>query len=182
MTTRRPAEESALALRTTVLDTPIGPLLVAVDEVDRLRVVHFDPAGDLEPLLARACGGQAVRVMRVEDPAGCASALRAYFAGDCAAVEALAVAPVGTAFQREVWAALRTIPCGATIGYGELARRLGRPAASRAVGLANGANPIAVVIPCHRVIGATGALTGYGGGLERKRWLLAHEGRRWSLF
>jgi methylated-DNA-[protein]-cysteine S-methyltransferase len=81
----------------------------------------------------------------------------------------------GTDFQRTVWQALRRIPCGTTISYGELARRIGRPAAVRAVGLANGANPVGVVVPCHRVIGADGSLTGYGGGIERKRWLLAHE-------
>ena len=81
----------------------------------------------------------------------------------------------GTDFQREVWRALRGIPCGTTLSYGELARRIGRPNAVRAVGLANGANPIGVVVPCHRVIGSNGSLTGYGGGIERKRWLLDHE-------
>ncbi len=81
----------------------------------------------------------------------------------------------GTPFQRRVWRALRDIPCGQTVSYGELARRLGQPAAVRAVGLANGKNPLSIVVPCHRVIGAHGSLTGYGGGTERKRWLLAHE-------
>jgi methylated-DNA-[protein]-cysteine S-methyltransferase len=87
----------------------------------------------------------------------------------------------GTDFQRTVWRALRQIPCGTTIFYGELARRIGRPAAVRAVGLANGANPVGVVVPCHRVIGSDGSLTGYGGGIERKRWLLAHERARADL-
>ena len=169
-------------LRVTELDTPIGSLLLAVDEADALRVVHFDSTPDVAALLARTCGARTVRVTPDDDPAGCASALRAYFAGDLAAIDGLTVAPAGTPFQREVWTALRTIPCGSTMGYGELARRLGRPAASRAVGLANGANPIAIVVPCHRVIGADGSLTGYGGGLERKRWLLAHEGRSSLLF
>ena len=82
----------------------------------------------------------------------------------------------GTAFQREVWAALRTIPTGETTTYGRLASQLGRPKAMRAVGMANGANPISIIVPCHRVIGANASLTGYGGGLERKRWLLRHEG------
>ena len=82
----------------------------------------------------------------------------------------------GTPFQKTVWRALREIPCGQAISYSELARRIGRPAAVRAVGLANGLNPISVIVPCHRVIGANGTLTGYGGGLERKRWLLSHEG------
>jgi methylated-DNA-[protein]-cysteine S-methyltransferase len=81
----------------------------------------------------------------------------------------------GTDFQRAVWKALCTVPCGQTLSYGALARRIGRPKAVRAVGLANGANPIGIVVPCHRVIGADGTLTGYGGGLDRKRWLLAHE-------
>jgi methylated-DNA-[protein]-cysteine S-methyltransferase len=87
----------------------------------------------------------------------------------------LPVKTAGTKFQREVWRALRYIPCGKTISYGELARRIGRPKAVRAVGLANGSNPIGVVVPCHRVIGSNGTLTGYGGGLHRKRWLLQHE-------
>jgi len=88
----------------------------------------------------------------------------------------LPLAPVGTPFQQRVWTALLDIPHGVTISYGELATRLGDPKASRAVGLANGRNPISIVIPCHRVIGANGNLTGYGGGLDRKEWLLRHEG------
>jgi methylated-DNA-[protein]-cysteine S-methyltransferase len=90
----------------------------------------------------------------------------------------LPVQTAGTLFQREVWRALREIPCGSTVSYGKLAQQIGRPAAIRAVGLANGSNPIGVVVPCHRVIGADGSLTGYGGGIERKRWLLAHERER----
>jgi methylated-DNA-[protein]-cysteine S-methyltransferase len=102
--------------------------------------------------------------------------LEAYFAGDLGALRAIPVATAGTAFQRAVWSALREIPPGTTLGYGALARRIGRPSAIRAVGAANGANPVSVVVPCHRLVGAGGALTGYGGGLARKRWLLAHEG------
>jgi len=102
--------------------------------------------------------------------------LRRYFEGELAAIEDVPVDPGGSAFQARVWTALRTIPAGRTMSYGALARRLGAPSAMRAVGLANGRNPIAVVIPCHRVIGADGSLTGYGGGLDRKRWLLRHEG------
>jgi O-6-methylguanine DNA methyltransferase len=90
----------------------------------------------------------------------------------------VAVATGGTAFQKSVWAALRQIPVGETLGYGALAARLGKPGAARAVGLANGLNPIGIVVPCHRVIGASGTLTGYAGGVERKAWLLAHEGAR----
>lgn len=103
--------------------------------------------------------------------------LDAYFAGDLTAIDTIAVRAAGTGFQHRVWTALRTIPPGATTTYGELAARLGIPGASRAVGLANGANPISIVVPCHRVIGADGRLTGYGGGLERKSWLLRHEAR-----
>jgi methylated-DNA-[protein]-cysteine S-methyltransferase len=109
-------------------------------------------------------------------PPAIACALRDYFAGDLEATDAIPVATNGTAFQRDVWAALRTIRAGTTLSYAALARQLGRPKSVRAVGLANGANPVAIVVPCHRVIGADGNLTGYGGGIDRKRWLLAHEG------
>ncbi len=102
--------------------------------------------------------------------------LTRYFDGDTTAIDTVPVELNGTAFQKNVWAALRRIPCGSTISYAELARRIGEPAAVRAVGAANGANPVAVVVPCHRVIGADGSLTGYGGGLDRKKWLLTHEG------
>jgi methylated-DNA-[protein]-cysteine S-methyltransferase len=100
--------------------------------------------------------------------------LDAYFAGERTAFD-LATDPIGTPFQLDVWSRLSAIPYGETISYGELARRVGNPNASRAVGLANGRNPLAVIVPCHRVIGANGSLTGYGGGLERKSWLLEHE-------
>lgn len=102
--------------------------------------------------------------------------LQAYFAGTLREFK-LPLAAAGTPFQQRVWRALCEIPYGETISYGELARRIGRPGAARAVGLANGRNPISIVVPCHRVIGANGSLTGYGGGLERKRWLLAHESK-----
>lgn len=101
--------------------------------------------------------------------------LQAYFDGGRREFE-LPIEPEGTPFQQRVWKDLRKIPFGQTISYGELAKRIGQPTASRAVGLANGQNPISIVVPCHRVIGADGSLTGYGGGIERKRWLLAHEG------
>ena len=100
--------------------------------------------------------------------------VQAYFAGELRDFD-LSLVCQGTAFQRHVWDALRAIPYGETISYGELARRIGRPTASRAVGAANGCNPISIIVPCHRVIGANGTLTGYGGGLDRKRWLLEHE-------
>ena len=102
--------------------------------------------------------------------------IEAYFEGNTGGIDDLATETRGTPFQERVWRALRDIPSGQTTSYGELARRIGEPTASRAVGLANGNNPVAIVIPCHRVIGADGSLTGYGGGLERKQWLLEHEG------
>jgi methylated-DNA-[protein]-cysteine S-methyltransferase len=105
-------------------------------------------------------------------------ALEAYFEGEIKAVDTLSTATQGTEFQRTVWAALRDIPAGTTLSYGALAAKIGKPKAMRAVGLANGANPIAIIVPCHRVIGADASLTGYGGGLARKRWLLVHEGVR----
>jgi methylated-DNA-[protein]-cysteine S-methyltransferase len=108
--------------------------------------------------------------------ADAAAQLKAYFAGQLTSFD-LPVAPEGTGFQRTVWAGLRRIPYGETISYGELASRIGQPTASRAVGLANGRNPVAIIVPCHRVVGADGSLTGYGGGLDRKRFLLALEQR-----
>jgi methylated-DNA-[protein]-cysteine S-methyltransferase len=128
----------------------------------------------LHGLLAKRYG--TYRLTPAMDPAGAATRLRAYLAGDFAAFDGLAVDPGGTAFQNGVWQALRQIPVGTTESYGALAARLGRPTASRAVGYANSLNPIAIVLPCHRVVGANASLTGYAGGLERKRWLLRHEG------
>lgn len=109
-------------------------------------------------------------------PTAIRRALADYFVGDLTAIDAIPVATAGTSFQREVWAALRETRPGTTLSYGALARKLGRPNAARAVGLANGANPIAIVVPCHRVISADASMTGHGGGVDRKRWLLAHEG------
>lgn len=104
--------------------------------------------------------------------------IQAYLEGDYHSLDQILVSTGGTAFQQQVWTALRSIPIGAVITYGELAQRLGKPAAARAIGITNSLNPISIVLPCHRVIGANGALTGYAGGLERKRWLLQHEGVR----
>ena len=158
------------------LSTPIGDFFIVADAAGRLRAAGFDD-GD-QHMEARLRGwrnkGGAVPVP-TSNPGGLTDAIRAYFAGDLAAIDALPVLAGGTPFQEAVWQALRNIPCGETWSYGALARRIGRPAAVRAVGLANGANPVAVVVPCHRVIGADGSLTGYGGGLGRKRWLLEHE-------
>lgn len=157
--------------------TPVGEMMLAVDAEGRLRGAHWDETEEgLALTLGRHHATRDARIETARDPGGVSSVLTAYFAGASRAIEAIEVGASGTPFQQEVWAELRRIPCGTTISYAELARRIGRPSAVRAVGLANGANPVAVVVPCHRVIGSSGALTGYAGGLERKRWLLAHEG------
>ena len=115
------------------------------------------------------------------DSSGVHDVLAAYFAGEVDALDALAVSPQGTHFKQTVWKALREVPAGTTISYGELAARVGAPGAARAVGTANATNPICLIIPCHRVIRTGGALGGYGFGLERKRWLLAHEAPAFEL-
>jgi len=158
------------------LPTPIGDLLIVADGEGRLRATFWtDQEEDLRRALAHQCPGLQIEIEKAANPHGLTSALAAYFAGELHAIDGLAVETGGTPFQRQVWHALREIPCGATVSYGDLARRIGRPAAVRAVGLANGSNPVGVVVPCHRVIGSNGSLTGYGGGIERKRWLLDHE-------
>jgi O-6-methylguanine DNA methyltransferase len=159
------------------VESPVGTILVAADDAGMLRVLDFaDYESRMERLLRRHYGSAyALTPGRV--PSAITDALGAYFAGALAALDGLAVRTNGSDFQRRVWAALREIPAGTTTTYGKLAATLGRPSASRAVGLANGANPIGIVVPCHRVIGANGNLTGYGGGLARKRWLLDHEER-----
>ena len=115
-------------------------------------------------------------------PTAIRRAISDYFLGDLCAIDSIPVTTGGTSFQREVWAALRTIQAGTTLSYRALARQLGRPKSVRAVGLANAANPVAIVVPCHRVIGTDGSLTGYGGGISRKRWLLTHEGVALEMF
>ena len=153
--------------------SPIGPL-TAAERGGRVCLLHFGADGpDIDPVLERWYPGEP-RVRRALPQV--ADALRRYFGGDLAALDAVPAELNGTPFQKAVWQALRRIPPGTTISYGELARRIGQPTSVRAVGAANGANPVAVIVPCHRVIGSNGTLTGYGGGLDRKRWLLAHEG------
>jgi methylated-DNA-[protein]-cysteine S-methyltransferase len=152
-------------LKFRVIDSPIGPLTLAgvdgrlrhlrmVDQTHEPSREHWQPDDTVFPDVV--------------------DQLDAYFAGDLKEFD-VALDLVGTAFQRKVWAALLTIPFGETRSYGEIARQIGSPGASRAVGLANGHNPVAIIVPCHRVIGANGGLTGYGGGLERKRMLLDME-------
>lgn len=151
---------------TAYVDSPIGPLrLTAIDgrlcglymEDQRHAPIPTEPRGADEPIFRD-----------VEEQ------LDGYFAGTLTDFD-VPLLLEGTDFQRQVWESLREIPYGQTTSYGEIARRVGSPGASRAVGLANGRNPIAIIVPCHRVIGAAGGLTGYGGGLPRKRWLLEHE-------
>ena len=158
------------------LNTPIGVMLIVTDREGNLRAVDW---ADYEPrmrrLLERHYGKNGFEIEETNKPDRVTRAIQSYFAGDMTAIDALPVKTGGTAFQRRVWDALRHIPCGTTVSYGELATRIGHPTAVRAVGLANGSNPIGVIVPCHRVIGANGALTGYGGGIERKSWLLQHE-------
>ncbi|HUN50535.1 MAG TPA: methylated-DNA--[protein]-cysteine S-methyltransferase [Candidatus Sulfotelmatobacter sp.] len=159
--------------------SPLGEILLVTDDAGALRGLDFaDHAARLHQLLRRQNGDYALD--EAPAPATTHRALADYFAGDLDAIDALPIATGGTAFQRSVWQALRNIPAGATTSYGALATTLSHPRASRAVGLANGANPISIVLPCHRVIGADGSLTGYGGGLPRKRWLLEHERRHRS--
>ena len=160
------------------LPTPLGTMLLVFDEDAALRALDWADHEERMRRLLRLHYGTAFSLRHVAPPPALRDPIEAYFAGDLAAIDALAVRHNGTAFQREVWAALRTIPVGTTLSYGALAQRLGRTKAVRAVGLANGANPVGLVVPCHRVIGANAGLTGYGGGLHRKQWLLTHEGVR----
>lgn len=165
------------------MKTPIGIMLIVADEDGNLRALDW--AGfetRLHRLLALHYGPGAAQLRDGNASSIIKNALEAYFSGALTAIDALSVKTGGTAFQREVWAALRRIRPGETWSYGRLAKEIGRPDAVRAVGLANGANPIGLVVPCHRVIGANAKLTGYAGGLERKRWLLQHEGADLPLF
>jgi methylated-DNA-[protein]-cysteine S-methyltransferase len=157
------------------LDTPIGTALLVTDAQGFLRALDW---ADFEPrmreLLRRQYG--AVVLNAAKAPSDTRSALKRYFKGDLSALDAIEWRVAGTPFQQKVWHALSKIPAGTTMSYGALASKLGSPNAMRAVGHANGANPISVVVPCHRLIGVDGSLVKYGGGLARKRWLLQHEG------
>lgn len=158
------------------IQTPIGEMVIAADHDGNLRAVdwsEYDPR--MLRLLTRHYGADGFTLEPGKNPHGFADAIARYFAGDFSALDNLPVATAGTPFQRTVWRALREIPSGTTVSYADLAQKIGKPTATRAVGLANGSNPVGVIVPCHRVIGANGSLTGYGGGIERKRWLLDHE-------
>lgn len=158
-----------------IIESPIGQILLATDGAGVLRgLVFADGEEDLHRLLRLHYGD--VDLKHGDSPATVRANLAAYFGGDLAALDRIPWETGGTPFQRSVWTALTGIPAGTTMTYGALAAEIGAPRAVRAVGHANGANPISVVVPCHRLVGANGALTGYGGGLDRKRWLLEHEG------
>lgn len=167
------------------VSTPLGTMLVVTDGQGQLRALDWEELKDrMHLLMRRQYRGIAVEVRDATTMSVVTRVMQDYFDGDLAGISQLPVATGGTEFQCQVWAAVREIPFGDTISYGDLAVRIGRPKAVRAVGLANGANPIGIVVPCHRVIGADKSLTGYGGGIPRKRWLISHErnaGQR-SLF
>jgi methylated-DNA-[protein]-cysteine S-methyltransferase len=156
------------------VESEIGEILIVTDG-DRLCALDYADYQDRMTTLLRTRYGH-FYLKKAVNPHGFSSLLQAYLAGDYSALNQISVNPGGTAFQRQVWTILRDIPPGATASYKDLAQWLGKPNAYRAVGMANSLNPVSIVIPCHRVIGANAHLTGYAGGLERKRWLLQHEG------
>jgi methylated-DNA-[protein]-cysteine S-methyltransferase len=161
-------------LLTDRVETPIGTMmLIARDGV--LQLLEFVEASDR---VARELKSRFddFELQPTPNPFGLSDRVRSYFAGELTAINDILTDGGGTAFEQSVWAELRRIPLGTTVSYGEIASRIGNRNAMRAVGLANGKNPIAIVVPCHRVIGANGSMTGYGGGLQRKEWLLRHEG------
>jgi methylated-DNA-[protein]-cysteine S-methyltransferase len=165
------------------IDTPIGEMVIIADHDGNLRAVDWtdhDPRAQnfLRLHYGRNNGKTGFTLTPARNPSALSETIRRYFAGDLTAIDSLPVKTNGTPFQHQVWQALREIPLGTTISYGQLASRIGRPTAVRAVGLANGSNPVGVIVPCHRVIGSNGSLTGYGGGMKRKQWLLEHEGAR----
>ncbi|MFO7703950.1 MAG: methylated-DNA--[protein]-cysteine S-methyltransferase [Halopseudomonas sp.] len=167
-----------MQLRLDTFETPLGDLFLVSDERGLLRALDFEGYhARLLRLLDKHYRHYQLEQLPGSAPETLTLGLKAYFAGDLAALDGIQTETAGSAFQRSVWQALRTIPAGQTRSYGQLAAAIGHPSASRAVGLANGSNPLALVVPCHRVIGASGKLTGYGGGLWRKHWLLEHEAR-----
>lgn len=173
-TARLPA---MMTLYQELLPSPVGTITLLTDDAGVLRVLEFENFGArMERLLRLHYGPGGWRIVPAVRASDAMRAMADYFAGDLSAIDALPTATGGTDFQRSVWQALRRVGAGRTVAYADIAAAIGRSGAVRAVGLANGSNPIAIVVPCHRIIGRSGALTGYGGGLERKRWLLAHEG------
>ncbi len=159
------------------MKSPLGPIILYLDERSVLRASNFEDREEhLVGLLRRRYGR--LNLLPGARKSFAAHAIQAYFEGELDGIREIEVEPLGTAFQRSIWFRLREIEPGTTLSYSALAAGIGRPAAIRAAGAANGANPINLVIPCHRVIGSNSSLTGYGPGLSRKRWLLDHEGRQ----
>jgi methylated-DNA-[protein]-cysteine S-methyltransferase len=168
--------EARLAMET--ISTPIGDMRLVGCTDGFLRAADFADCEDrLAALLKRRFGAKGFSLVPGKLAPAIRDALAAYFEGEIAAIDRVMVKTGGTTFQQTVWQALRTIPPGKALAYGRLAEQLGKPQSARAVGHANGANPFNIVIPCHRLVGANGALTGYAGGMHRKRWLLEHEAR-----
>lgn len=159
------------------LSTPIGELIILLDADGRARAIDWSEYSTrMQQLLSRYYPQAPLHIQPASTPSPVATALQHYFAGQLAALTSVPFFVQGTPFQEQVWTGLRHIPCGKTWSYKQLAEHIQRPQAVRAVGTANGANPISLVIPCHRVIGNKHQLVGYAGGLERKKWLLQHEG------
>lgn len=161
-----------IACRT--IESPVGSLTLTAHD-GRLVALCFEGLWPRREKALRRIA-PSCRFVDAADPAGAVSRLRRYFDGELTALDDLGVEAFGTPFQQKVWTELRRIPPGHTRSYGEIAAAIGAPTAVRAVGAANGANPVGLVVPCHRVIGADGTLTGFAGGLANKRWLLEHEG------
>jgi methylated-DNA-[protein]-cysteine S-methyltransferase len=158
------------------LKSPIGTIWIVSDGEHLCALDFADYESRMMKLLYQRY--QSIETIETTDPQGFSSKIAAYLDGNYASLDDIPVRAGGSNFQQLVWQSLRKIPVGTTIAYGELASKLGKPTAARAVGMANSLNPIAIVVPCHRVIGAKAKLTGYAGGLDRKQWLLKHEGIR----
>jgi methylated-DNA-[protein]-cysteine S-methyltransferase len=174
VTTAAGEASTVTELRTDTIDSELGPIVIVTDARALCALDFGDCDERMKDLLTRRFEDIVLR--QEANPLGVSEKVRAYLAGDLHSLDGIAVDPGGTEFQRAVWSALREIPVGTTRSYRQLAARIGRPTASRAVGLANSLNPVAIVIPCHRLIGSDASLTGYAGGLPRKEWLLRHEG------
>lgn len=159
------------------IDTPLGSLWILCDEQFQLRAVEWEEQSvRMERLLEQHYHQEGYQRISSANPGGLSQRITDYFAGNLDIITTIPVVFVGTPFQQQVWQALRTIPCGQVMHYGQLANVLGNPGGARAVGAANAANPVAIVVPCHRVIGRNGTMTGYASGVQRKEWLLRHEG------
>lgn len=166
-----------LTFTTDLMDSPTGELMIVTDQDGALRALEWTDLHDrMTRLLNRQYKDQTISFNQGRAPTHIRKALHDYFEGQLNAIDQLATVAGGTQFQQSVWKALRTIPVGQTRSYLDIAKAIGNPKGVRAIGLANGANPIGIVVPCHRVIGSNGSMTGYGGGLARKQWLLKHEG------